>query len=84
MHKNEITLITQAIIGNILHTEIDLSKNDANLFDLGLDSMSIIDLLVAIEEEFELELDESELKEDIFTSAHKIVDLIDANLPKES
>lgn len=80
MKKSDITEIVQGIVGNILQAEVDLSKEDVNLFDLGLDSMSIVDFLMAIEEEFDLEIEESELKEDVFTSAHKIVDLVEKNL----
>jgi len=80
MNNNEATEIVQGIIGNILQAEVNLAETDVNLFDLGLDSMSIVDFLMAIEEEFDLEIEESELKEDVFTSAHKIVELINTSL----
>lgn len=80
MNNNEITEVVQGIIGNILQAEVNLAETDVNLFDLGLDSMSIVDFLMAIEEEFDLEIEESELKEDVFTSAHKIVELINTSL----
>ncbi|MDC0609236.1 acyl carrier protein [Vibrio sp.] len=77
MNRSNIVEIVQTIIGNVLQTEVNLNESDVNLFDLGLDSMTIVDFLVVIEEEFDLEIDESELKEDMFTSAYKIIDFIE-------
>ena len=52
-------------------------NNDTNLFaEAGLDSIGIVELVVAIEEEFGFEFDESELEFDEFATIDSIANLI--------
>ena len=82
MRDEEIVEIVQGIVGNVLQMQVNLHNDDLNLFDLGLDSMSIVDFLAAIEDEFGVELPEDELNEDVFTSSRRMVELIKHNLPE--
>lgn len=49
---------------------------DSNLYDAGLDSMAIMQLLILIENHFGLMLDEADLSRDNFTSIRSLARLI--------
>lgn len=49
---------------------------DSNLYDAGLDSMAIMQLLILIEEEFGVVLPESELTRQNFSTVHSVAGLI--------
>lgn len=59
-----------------LHVEAEKITNDDNLFLLGVDSLNIIKVVLAIEENFDIELDENELVITNLETISKISELI--------
>jgi len=60
--------ITRGVIINVLG--LDIARNelsdDADLFDLGMDSLSVVRLVIALEEELDLQIPEEDLSAEIF------------------
>jgi acyl carrier protein len=50
--------------------------SESDLYDAGLDSMAIMQLLILIEEEFGVVLPESELTRQNFSTVHRVAGLI--------
>jgi len=75
----------------VLATRFDLGllpselSDDDLLFEdgLGLDSSSAIELIVAIEEEFEIELDDEDLTAEMFKSVRTVSKLVERRLSVE-
>lgn len=53
---------------------------DSNLFELGLDSMNVVDLLLGIEEHFKLELGVEGLSGDIFENFGRLVQFVESRV----
>lgn len=70
----EHELIT--IIENEILDAPDSLASQSDLFAAGLDSMGIMQLLLAIEDRFGVEIDPSELSRENFATPEKIVGLI--------
>lgn len=58
-----------------VHSNVSLTA-DQNLFDIGLDSLNAIQLIVRLEEEFDIIIDDDELIFDNFDSIEKIVEIM--------
>lgn len=48
-------------IGDELYKNVDEIENDDNLFNIGLDSLNIVKLIIAIENEFDIIFDDEEI-----------------------
>ena len=70
-----------ASIGSTLDTT--LISDDTNLFDLGVDSMNMTELVLRIEERFGLMLMPEELSADLFTRYSRLVDFVQRKLTHE-
>jgi acyl carrier protein len=69
------------LVVEVTQANIDPSsiRDTANLFnDCGLDSTSVIDLVLSIEERFGVSIDEDELVVTLFQDLSKLCSLIDA------
>lgn len=54
-------------------------RDDANLFeDCGLDSMSVLDLILAIEEKFRITISPDELQTELFQNISNLAQFIDS------
>ena len=82
MNGYELEIKLRETISNYIHTNIDFTKIGAqdNLFDLGLDSLQGIKLLVVIEEQFEIEFHDDEYNLENFKSIESIVNLLQKHL----
>ncbi|WP_182301959.1 phosphopantetheine-binding protein [Cohnella cholangitidis] len=58
-----------------VHGNVNLTA-DQNLFDIGLDSLNAIQLIVRLEEEFDIIIDDDELIFDNFDSIEKIMEIM--------
>lgn len=70
--ENELTLLLRT---EILDTAEVLTPQ-SDLFAAGLDSMGIMQLLLAIEDRFGVEIDPADLSRESFSTAEKIAALI--------
>ncbi|ABM34345.1 acyl carrier protein [Paracidovorax citrulli] len=60
--------------------EAGLIQEDTNLFDIGIDSMNMTDLVLRIEERFGLTLAPEDLSADLFTRFSRLVDFVQGKL----
>ncbi len=71
LEQQLFTLISE----RLLETEPGFNA-DSNLYDAGLDSMAIMQLLVLVEEEYGIALPESDLTRHNFSTIHCLAELI--------
>ncbi|HEY3901098.1 MAG TPA: acyl carrier protein [Chthoniobacter sp.] len=69
--------LVQLVSEKLLETQPGFNA-DSNLYDSGLDSMAIMQLLILIEEEFGVALPESELTRQNFSTVRSVAGLIRA------
>jgi acyl carrier protein len=69
--------LVQLVSERLLETQPGFNA-DSNLYDSGLDSMAIMQLLILIEEEFGVALPESELTRQNFSTVRSVAGLIRA------
>jgi acyl carrier protein len=69
-----LTGITKSVLG--LETMNEKVGLDTNFFDLGIDSMNVIDLVLAIEQELAVQFTEEDLSAELFVRAESLVTLI--------
>lgn len=70
-------LVVEAIGGGVQAEDI---KGETNLYDLGLDSFNVINLLVGIEARFGATIAPEELTEDVFTRFDGLVSMVEKHL----
>ncbi len=64
MEKAEIVKRVEKIVAQVLKVELKDIRLESNFsFDLGADSMSSVALVAALEEEFDVEMDEEKARE---------------------
>jgi acyl carrier protein len=56
-----ITPRVKALLAEHLGREIGVVTDDARLTDLGADSLDVVEFVIALEEEFEIEIDDDDL-----------------------
>ena len=74
----EITVekVIEILNANIENAEISEDKLDEDLSELGMDSLTFIKIIVALEEEFECEIPDSKLLIIEMNTANKIVQVL--------
>lgn len=73
MQKNKnITEIIKSIISDIGMIDDDFDSNSHIKNDLGLDSMSIIMIILELNKEFNIEIKSTDVKEENFSNLNKI------------
>ncbi|MBE5916729.1 MAG: D-alanine--poly(phosphoribitol) ligase subunit 2 [Pseudobutyrivibrio ruminis] len=69
------------LIYEVCDDKIIYDKRDVNMFDTGLlESMDFIELLMNIEEEFDMEIQPEEIKKDEMATPNKLIAFIQARL----
>ena len=62
MNEKQINMKLRELLGNLeLSIPIDEIKDSDSIFNIGIDSMSIIKLVVLIEKEFKIDFDEDDI-----------------------
>ena len=88
MPKNKIEHRIKEKIVKALELDIEPSDipDDEVLFggELGLDSIAMLEILVAIEEEFEIEIEEDNFRVEEFSSIRQLAEYIDGVLQAEN
>jgi acyl carrier protein len=86
MSENIRLRIKKVLVENLLKDmEVDELGNDAPLIEygVGVDSVSRLEFLVALEEEFRVKLDESEITAAFFETVDSIADHLSKRLDPE-
>lgn len=72
---------TQDKIKLIVSELISLSENEISaedkLMNLGIDSLMTVELIIRIEEQFDIEFDEAELDIGLLTTVQALIDLVE-------
>lgn len=77
MKKNEIKDKIKQIIHSVIEVEI---TDDDDLFEQGLNSINIIEIIVKIEDEFDIEFDEENLSFEYLKSLSSICKYVNSKL----
>jgi acyl carrier protein len=73
-----LTALKQVVTNITKVTEV---RDDANLFDdCGLDSMSVLDLVLAIEERFGITISADELQSELFQRVSNLAQFVESKL----
>lgn len=70
--QERVVKILEELSGNT-----NINSNDHLQNDLGLDSLDLVNLLVCIEDEFEIELDESDMNPFDFETVESVVNMVE-------
>lgn len=70
--QERVVKILEELSGNT-----NINSNDYLQNDLGLDSLDLVNLLVCIEDEFEIELDESDMNPFDFETVESVVNMVE-------
>lgn len=63
------------------HLSTELIEDDTNLFDLGVDSMNMTELLLQVEQRFKCVLDPEDLSSDLFLRFDNLVTFVASHVP---
>ncbi|MER5439009.1 phosphopantetheine-binding protein [Streptomyces sp. NPDC002790] len=79
MNRTQIIEHIQVALSEVLNKEVTELSEDTRLFeDLALDSTSVIELLMALEDTVGLEIDPDELDPEVFKTVRSLADYVDA------
>jgi acyl carrier protein len=81
IRRAEIRAALAKALGEVLNTDVPELTEDTRLFaDLTLDSTSVIELLMALEDSLGLQIDPDELAADAFETVGTLTDYVEACL----
>ncbi|MCP4153817.1 MAG: acyl carrier protein [bacterium] len=80
--KNLLELLTSKDTMSLQIDETDLKEETSLINDIGLDSIQILELIVAIENKFKFSIDTDEINIEIFDRFADLVDFIEENVKK--
>lgn len=76
MKEIAVKKIIEILNSNIKNITITREQGDEDLSDLGMDSISFIQTIVSLEEEFECEIPDSKLLISEMNTVNKIIDVL--------
>jgi acyl carrier protein len=83
MTRSEILEHLRTALSSVLNREVEELRPEQRLFeDLALDSTSVIELLMSLEDTVGLEIDPDELVPEVFESVGSLTDYIEAGFAK--
>ncbi|HEY8980265.1 MAG TPA: phosphopantetheine-binding protein [Streptomyces sp.] len=83
MNRTDVIEHIRVALATVLNKEIGELSEDARLFeDLALDSTSVIELLMGLEDTVGLEIDPDDLEPEVFQTVHSLADYVEAGLTK--
>ena len=83
MDRVEILAQLRSSLSEVLNREVPELLEDARLFDdLSLDSTSVIELLMSLEDSVGLEIDPEELAPEVFKTVASLAEYVEAGLAK--
>lgn len=83
MKKIAVNQVLEILNANIEDSPITIDKLDASLMDLGMDSITFIQVIVALEEEFECEIPDEKLMISEMNTVQKIIDILQSLYDKQ-
>jgi len=91
MDTSEVNLVRERILGEIrillepwLSSEDSINENTNLLRDLGVDSVSILQLVLGIEEEFDISVKDHELDSMVFSKMGNFIDIIESKISENN
>ncbi|WP_461216660.1 phosphopantetheine-binding protein [Lactococcus cremoris] len=78
----EILKPIKEIIAKVSPLSASEIKDDDKLSSIGVDSLSIVEIIVGLEEKFNIEFDDSELNSEQLSSIPEILKLVNESLDK--
>ena len=83
MNRTETIDHVRIALTTVLNREVGEMSEDTRLFeDLALDSTSVIELLMGLEDTIDLEIDPDELEPEVFRTVGSLTDYIQAGFAK--
>lgn len=83
MTRTEILAHLQPALSAVLNREVTDLREELRLFeDLALDSTSVIELLMSLEDNIGLEIDPDELGPEVFQTVGSLTDYVEAGFAK--
>ncbi len=83
MNRTEIIAHLQIALSAVLNREVTDLRPEQRLFeDLALDSTSVIELLMSLEDTISLEIDPDELGPEVFQTVGSLADYVEATFSK--
>jgi len=83
MNRDEIVRHLHIALSVVLNREVTGLEPQARLFeDLAMDSTSVIELLMSLEDTMDLQIDPDELTPDVFRTAGSLTDYIEAQFAR--
>lgn len=83
MKRAEIIAHLQTSLSDVLNREVPELREELRLFeDLALDSTSVIELLMSLEDTIGLEIDPDELVPEVFQSVRSLADYVETGFAK--
>lgn len=71
------------ILQEQLNVDADYIKNESTLVeDLGADSLDIVEIIMTLEETFDIEISDEDIKEHHIDTVNSVIDLVNVKLPK--
>ena len=83
MNRTELLDHVRLALAAVLNRELPELSEDSRLFeDLGLDSTSVIELLMSLENSINLEIEPDSLEPEVFMTVRSLTDYIEASLAR--
>ena len=80
MNRTEVLDSVRAALGAVLNRDLPDMSEDSRLFeDLGMDSTSVIELLISLETSIGLEVEPDSLEPEVFLTVRSLADYIEAS-----
>lgn len=78
MDRTQIVEHVRVALGEVLNRQIDSLAEETRLFeDLALDSTSVIELLMGLEDTMDIEIDADELEPEVFQTVGSLTDYVE-------
>lgn len=78
--RDRIVLAIGSALGNVIGSELPEITEGTQLFELGLDSTGVLELLLHIEDELDHEIDSENLRMEHFESVRALADFVSTEI----
>jgi acyl carrier protein len=78
--RDRVVLAIGSALGNVLDSDLPEITEGTRLFELGLDSTGVLELLLHLEDELGQEIDSENLRMEHFESVRSLADFVSAEM----